>query len=136
VDEELQRALSVGVGTLKAMAGVMEDPPPFGRVMELGESTVTVRFHGWVDQRSTDFLKVRSEAIRLVKAGLDAAGIVMPEPTYRVLTRALPEPKAPAATLPDDVEREAAHIDVAPDHELERQVLDELEESEGENLLP
>ena len=136
VDEELQRALAVGVATLDAMAGVMEEPGPFGRVMELGDSTVTVRFHGWVDQRSTDFLKVRSEAIRLVKAALDAEGIVMPEPTYRVLRRPLPEPKVPAATLPSDVESEAARIDVKPDHDLERQVLDELEESEGENLLP
>lgn len=136
VDEELQRALAVGVGTLDAMAGVMEEPGPFGRVIQLGDSTVTVRFHGWVDQRSTDFLKARSEAIRLVKAALDAEGIVMPEPTYRVLTRPLPEPKAPAATLPSDVESEAARIDVKPDHDLERQVLDELEESEGENLLP
>lgn len=136
VDEELQRALAVGVGTLEAMAGVMNDPPPFGRVMELGDSTVTVRFHGWVDQRSTDFLKVRSEAIRLVKAALDAEGIVMPEPTYRVLTRALPERKVPAVTLPGDVESEAARIDVKPDNELEQQVLDELKDSEGENLLP
>ena len=136
VDEELQRALAVGVGTLKAMAGVMEDPGPFGRVMELGDSTVTVRFHGWVDQSSTDFLKVRSEAIRLVKAALDAEGIVMPEPTYRVLTRALPEGKVPAAARPGEVETEAARIDVKPDHELEKQVLEELRESEDENLLP
>ncbi len=136
VDEELQRALAVGVGTLKAMAGVMEDPGPFGRVMALGESTVAVRFHGWVDQRATDFLKVRSEAIRLVKAALDAEGIVMPEPTYRVLTRALPEKKATVTALPSDVESEAALIDVKPDHELEKQVLDELKESGDENLLP
>ncbi|MEX2471599.1 MAG: mechanosensitive ion channel family protein, partial [Gemmatimonadota bacterium] len=136
VDEELQRALAVGVGTLEAMAGVMTDPPPFGRVMELGDSTVTVRFHGWVDQRFTDFLKVRSEAIRLVKAALDAEGIVMPEPTYRVLTRPLPERNVPAATLPGDVESEAARIDVKPDNELEKQVLDELEASDDENLLP
>lgn len=135
VDEDLQRALSVGVGTLDAMAGVMEDPRPFGRVIELGESTVTVRFHGWVDQRSTDFLKVRSEAIRLVKAALDAEGIVMPEPTYRVLTRALPDKKPPATALPADVETEAAGIDVEPDLEVEQQVLDELEDSEDENLL-
>ena len=135
VDEELQHALAVGVGTLEAMAGVMNDPPPFGRVRELGDSTVTVRFHGWVDQRSTDFLKVRSEAIRLVKAALDAEGIVMPEPTYRVLTRALPERKAPAAASPGDVETEAARIDVEPDLEVEQQVLAELEASDDENLL-
>jgi len=135
VDEELQRALAVGVGTMESMAGVIDDPPPYGRVTDLGESTVTVRFHGWVDQRATDFLKARSEAIRLVKAALDAEGIVMPEPTYRVLTRALPEQKASTPAHPGDVESEAASIDVRPDHEVEQQVLDELKESRDENLL-
>lgn len=138
VDTELHAALTVGVRTMTAMAGVMADPPPFGRVEQLGDSTVTVRFHGWVDQRSADFFKVRSEALRLVKTALDAEGIEMPEPTYRILTRALPEPREPVGAPtagPAEVEREAAHIDVAPDRKLDEQVFEDLQESQDENLL-
>jgi small-conductance mechanosensitive channel len=59
----------LGVALLAGLAvgGVLGDPEPFALVEELGDSTVTVRFFGWVDQRQADVLQVRSDAIRLVK---------------------------------------------------------------------
>lgn len=133
VDEDLQHAASVGVETLERMKGVMEDPPPFVHVVALGESTVTIRYHGWVDQREADFFKVRSEAVRLVKAALDRASIDMPEPTYRVLIGSAPIPRD-GARVPD-VEAEAGRIDVTPDRKLDEQVFEDLERSDDENLL-
>lgn len=138
VGEDLERAIAVGVATLDAMKGVLEDPPPFARVQALGESTVVVRFHGWVDQQQADFLKVQSEAIRLVKAALDEAGIDLPEPIYRVLL--YPQEGAPpvAATVaPAALEAlvQARHIDVAPDRKLEQQVSEDLASSDEDNFL-
>jgi len=83
-DTVLSDALDLGVGVLRAMDGVTDEPPPEGLVWELGDSTTTVRFFGWVDQRKADFLRVRSEAMRLVKSGLEEGGIELPEPQYRV----------------------------------------------------
>ena len=136
VTDDLVAAQRIGVETLEAMNGVMDDPPPFARVHALADSTVTLRFHGWVDQESADFLKVQSEAIRLVKQALDEQGVEMPEPTYRLqLYQAgrVPAPslvpsRAPAA-------EQAAAVDVSRDEEVEEQVEEDLRTSDEPNLL-
>jgi small-conductance mechanosensitive channel len=136
VEEDLAAVQQVGVDTLNAMKGVLEEPPPFGRVQALGDSTVVVRFHGWVDQEAADFFKVQSEALRLVKQALDEADVEMPEPSYRLqLYRAgAAAPHAPKG--PDrPVAEEADRIDVTPDRRLEQQVEEDLRHSDEPNLL-
>lgn len=132
VQEDLQEAIRVGIRTLEAMRGVIDDPPPFARVQQIGDWSVIVRFHGWVDQREADFLKVQSEAIRLVKAALDEAEIELPEPIYRVLTRPL-DAAAKPSKRPAGPLNEA--IDVSPDNKLDEQVREDLQRSQDENLL-
>lgn len=82
--EDLVKAQQVGVAELKTLDGVMATPPPRAYIVSLGDSSVPVRFHGWVDQRSHDFVQAKSEAIRRVKLALEAAGMDLPEPIYRV----------------------------------------------------
>ena len=77
-------AQSLALETLAEVPGVVAAPRPTARVQELGDSSVTLEIAGWVDQDRTDFLAVRSEAIRAVKQAFDGAGIVMPEPIYRL----------------------------------------------------
>jgi small conductance mechanosensitive channel len=84
VGEDLVAAQHIGTEQLSRLAGVAQTPPPRAYIAALGDSNVQVRFLGWVDQRSHDFLMVRSEAIRTVKLALEAAGMDMPEPIYRV----------------------------------------------------
>ena len=83
-EQDLAAAQRLGAETLARMDGVVGDPPPFATVETLGDSTVVLRLAGWVDQRQADFLKVRSEAIRLVKQTFDAADVSMPAPIYSV----------------------------------------------------
>ena len=134
-EEDLQHAMRVGVSRLERMPGVMDDPAPFARVQEIGDSSVTVRFHGWVDQRVADFLKVRSEALRLVKVALDDADIDMPEPIYRVLTASLEEERKAAGARLSEARQKPDNVDVRPDGKLDEQVREELARSEDENLL-
>ena len=84
VGEDLVTAQLIGTAELSHLPGVMQTPPPRAYIAALGDSNVQVRFLGWVDQRSHDFLMVRSEAIRTVKLALEAADMDMPEPIYRV----------------------------------------------------
>jgi small-conductance mechanosensitive channel len=135
-EEDLTEVQQVGVDTLDAMKGVLAEPPPFARVKELGDSTVTVRLHGWVDQEAADFHKVQSEAIRLVKQAFEEAEIEMPEPTYRLQLYqagdAAPHaPKGPNSPVSEQADR----IDVTPDERLERKVEEELRRSDEPNLL-
>ena len=83
VGEDLVTAQHIGTPELSGQPGVMQVPPR-AYIAALGDSNVQVRFLGWVDQRSHDFLMVRSEAIRTVKLALEAADMDMPEPIYRV----------------------------------------------------
>ncbi len=97
VHEDLVRAQAIGVAELAGLPGVIGKPPPRALVLALGDSSVQVRFHAWVDQRSHDFGLVKSEAIRRVKLALESEGIDMPEPSYRVrIDRAEAEPAPPA----------------------------------------
>jgi len=117
VEEDLVAASELGTSILESMRGVIDAPEPFCRIDELGDSSVTLTFYGWVDQRETDFGKVRSEAIRLVKQAFDRQEIEMPEPIHRIRIESMPErapePKAvPSAASEEvgDIERES-HVD-------------------------
>ena len=113
---------------------VLAEPAPMCTVEQLGESNVVLRVFGWVDQKRNEFLKVRSEAIRLVKGAFDRAGIVMPEPIYNVrlgqAQTSAPGAEAPAPTstvrpattakrAPSEPEQA---IDIAPRGELDEQI--------------
>lgn len=83
-ESDLSAAQEVGVAALRAIPGVLDDPEPWSRVVEIGDSSVPICFYGWLDQRRTSFPRARSEAIRLVKESLETAGFELPEPIYRV----------------------------------------------------
>ena len=117
--EDLAAAQRVGLGVLCGMPAVLDDPAPASAVMELGESSVAVRFFGWIDQRSASWLSVRSEALQLVKCALEEAGVDLPEPIYRVHLQdasALPAARrsGPAAARPAAVERDAPRTPAEP----------------------
>jgi small-conductance mechanosensitive channel len=145
-EDDLARARDVAVATLADMEGVLVDPPPQALVLELGDSTVTMRFMGWVDQRQAGFGRVRSEAIRIVKARLEEAGLTMPSPEYLVQlggeaapSTELAEPEPPPHPSPPRPPLAAA-ADVAPadieiDHSVDEQIEAEREASDEEDLL-
>lgn len=141
VGEDIVHARRIGVDTLSAMPGVLPDPPPLALVMELAESSVVIEFSAWFDQREAGFFRLRSEGIRLVKAALDAAGVDLPEPTYRVqltqggtagattmttTTRQGTAPSLEEAAEPEDLSVERA---------VDEQVAQEQSRSAGSNLL-
>jgi small conductance mechanosensitive channel len=117
-------------------------------VDNLGDSTVSLKFMAWMDQTQHDFLKTRSESIRLVKEAFDAAGIEMPEPIYRVhLHEAGALPPGPAAGQtdkpgpPPTKEKPAttgkkAEPDLAADRTIDEQIAEEQRHSDETNLLP
>jgi small conductance mechanosensitive channel len=104
-DADLDKVSRLGREVLTAMPDVLDDPAPTVLVADAGDSSMTMQFNGWMDQRSTGFGKVRSEAIRLVKSAFDQAGIEMPDPGYRVEVHRPARPsdspisEIPAATM-------------------------------------
>lgn len=133
VEEDLLLAQQIGVEEMARIDGVMDAPPPRAFIDSLGDSNVAVRFQGWVDQRSNDFAMVKSEAIRRVKLALEAGGMDMPEPIYRVQLRepaaVLSQPAKPRAAAPTTTADTRAVAD------LEAQIQRDHRDHGGENLL-
>ena len=81
---DLNEARCIALEAVHEVPGVLDSPPASVVVETLGDSNVTLTVMAWIDQRENDVRKVKSEAIRFVKQAFDAAGIVMPEPIYRI----------------------------------------------------
>jgi small conductance mechanosensitive channel len=71
---------------MDGVTAVLEAPAADAWISELGDSAVTLRLGAWIAQNNTSFARTRGEAMRLSLAAFDAAGIEMPEPTYRLIT--------------------------------------------------
>jgi len=139
VNEDLVRAQGLGTAELARVEGVMATPPPRAFITALGDSNVQVRFLGWVDQRAHDFQQVKSEAIRRAKLALEAAGMDMPEPIYRVqLTERVAASSAAAAatrTPPSSAREPPETIDTRTNADLSAQIDQEKRTSDTEDLL-
>lgn len=91
---DLAMARTLAEDTLKGLPFVLDTPAVSVWTTELGGSDIGMTLTGWIDQRETGLLAARSEAVRQVLIAFEAAGIEMPEPTYRVLTTDLGSPEA------------------------------------------
>jgi len=137
-------AMAVGSERLGELPFVLGDPAPGARLEEVGDSSILLRFIGWIDQRETDWFKARSAAIRAVKMTLEARGFGLPEPIYRLrfdsgspleIARSerkspapRPKAKAPQPPAPD-------HQDVSVETDIADKVQEERATSREEDML-
>ncbi len=134
-EDDLVAAQALGLEVLAAMPGVLDAPPPRAVIEELGDSTVNLRFYGWVDQTDADFVKTKSVAIRRTKEAFDEAGVAMPSPTYRlemVGEPAAAEPEAPAAPEARPAPDRAA-LAMADDISVDRTIEDKVDAERAED---
>lgn len=129
--------------TIVSVPGVLEEPAASIVIDELGDSNVSLIIRAWIDQRSHDITKVRSESIRLIKIAFDDAGIVMPEPIYRVLmseakhaTKETTTPTTNASmsriipsSAPNQYEAQDTSTDTSVDATLEAEISSEDEDN-------
>ena len=85
-DADLTRAQGIVLETIQALPFTLANPAPSVWIEKLGDSSVTVRGAGWIAQHETSYLLARSEAARMCLVALTAAGVPMPEPTFRIVT--------------------------------------------------
>ncbi|MBW3551571.1 MAG: mechanosensitive ion channel [Proteobacteria bacterium] len=141
--EDLSAARRLGVDAMCRMTAIAPEPPPNAAVQSVGDSSVQMDFFAWVDQREVDFLKTRSEAIRQVKLAIEAAGMDLPEPIYRVQLSNPPargdaghdEAQAQEKARTRQQSQEGETADVSVDRNLDAQIARERAEQEGTDLL-
>jgi len=140
VELDIVDVRKLAMDTLHSLDSVLDDPAPMIIIEELGDSTVNMRFYAWIDQRESDFLKSKSEAIRVVKDTFDDADIEMPEPIYRVHLKDAGGlfseiPKVESNRKKRSITAKDHHLDTSADKSIDEQVkIAQLTEDEP-NLL-
>jgi len=72
---DLEQARRVGIEAIAQTPGVLAEPKPTALIPQVSGSAVQIDFYGWVDQRESNRQAVRTDALRRVKAALEAAGL-------------------------------------------------------------
>ena len=84
--QSIRESQTLAMAAIAQIDGVLDDPAPAWTVVEFGAAGIQLRFFGWIDQHNSDMAKVRSEAIRQVKAAFTTAGIEAPRTLYHIVT--------------------------------------------------
>jgi small conductance mechanosensitive channel len=84
-DDDIDKAAEIIVEEAKAHAGILDDPGPSVRLVELGDSSVGLQSRIWIDDPSrSDFVKIRGEYVQTVKERFDEEGIDIPYPNRTI----------------------------------------------------
>ncbi|SDI45946.1 mechanosensitive ion channel family protein [Lutimaribacter saemankumensis] len=142
---DLAAALHLAEDTLRGLPFVLGAPAVSVWTEQLNGSDITLRMTAWIDQRETSLVAARGEAIRQILAAFEAAGIEMPEPTYRIVsadappssaTTHEPTPETPGeAPAPVNDPSESPDVQARAEQQLERIVEEEREGAADEDLL-
>lgn len=124
-DADIAVAQDIILGALQELPFLLHSPGPAVWVNELGDSTISITGAGWIEQHETSITMAKGEAIRIAKARLEAAGIALPEPSFRLITDGAPAPRPQAPSAP---------ITVQDFDASEAEVLEAMIEAEREEL--
>jgi small-conductance mechanosensitive channel len=143
-DDDPGEAIKNGIESLRNLAFVLNEPSPGGRLEEVGDSSIILRFVGWINQTETDWFKARTAAIRAVKMQLEKQGFGMPEPIYRVRFDSGSPLQIARMHHGDPINDQAGKVrspslhenaDVSVENDIEEKVKDERENSNAEDML-
>lgn len=141
-DADLAAMRHLAEDVVAGLPFTLQAPAPSVWIDRIGDGAIFLTVTGWVDQRETSLVAAKGEAIRLVKSAIEAAGVEVPDTTYRIdiigggpvpdeaaqPAPAKPSTPAPGAATPEDVS-------TTQDAELERIIAHEREDSQRPDLL-
>lgn len=70
--------------TVAGLPFILTEPAPMSWIERIGDGAIFLTVTGWIDQDATSLVRAKGEALRLVKARIEGAGIEVPDTTYRV----------------------------------------------------
>lgn len=117
--ESLGRVRDLGLQAMANVQGVLADPAPSWSAEGYVLKGLDLRFLGWIDQRSNDITKVRSEALRAVRGAFAEAGVHGPEAVrYRPTQAPAPELAGGDTSVNRDIDAQLAAAQRASDDDL------------------
>ncbi len=87
---DLEATRLLAQNALEALPFVLDEPEELVWIETIAEPGAVLRVTGWIDQTVTGFNSARGDAIRLVKDAIEAAGVAIPDTTYRIRLEGLP----------------------------------------------
>ncbi len=129
--QSIHQAQELAMARICRIDGLLDDPGPSWTVVDFTPAGIGLRFFGWVDHRSADLGKVRSEAIRQVKAAFAAAGIEPPRTIYHLVN--VDTDETPGRQPLEPANGFAADTSVNTD--IDAQLAEAQEAGEYQNLL-
>lgn len=83
--DDIERATEIIVEEAERHEGILKDPGPSVRLIELGDSSVGLQSRIWIgDPSRSEFMRIRGEYVQAVKQGFDEAGIDIPYPNRTI----------------------------------------------------
>ncbi|NLV10301.1 mechanosensitive ion channel [Halomicrobium mukohataei] len=84
-DDDIDRATEIILEEADEHEGILADPEPSVRLIELGDSSVGLQSRIWIANPSrADFVKIRGEYVKAVKQRFDEEGIDIPYPNRTI----------------------------------------------------
>lgn len=131
-DEDIGRALTLANETVRQVEGVLDKPAAVVLVDRLSDHGTVLKVLGWVDQRNSDLSKVRSRALREIRAAFVGEGVSFPVATSEVRLTQQPSPER---EVPPSEEAERPELsDTRPDPTI-RQKAEAIRASSDTDLL-
>ncbi|MFN3432041.1 MAG: mechanosensitive ion channel family protein [Candidatus Sericytochromatia bacterium] len=96
--DDIAEAKQVILEGLEALPGVLDEPAPWLRTVELAPSSVNMEVFYWTQAQQHEVLKVGDAVATTIKYALDAAGIDRPFPVRRVLVEEQAPRPAPGSS--------------------------------------
>ena len=140
-DADLAAVRQLAEAEVAALPFTLAEPAPKVWVDRIGDGAIFLSVTGWIDQRQTDLYLARGEALRAVKSAVEAAGIEVPDTTYRIQMVGGPKPDtfapptAPRRGTSRPGQTPGAEDDIAADTSLDRMVHEERENDGAPDLL-
>ena len=84
-DDDIEKATEIIIEEAEKHDGILSDPAPSVRLIELGDSSVGLQSRIWISNPSrSDFVKTRGEYVTAVKQRFDEEGIDIPYPNRTI----------------------------------------------------
>lgn len=130
-DADLDHVRALTDEVVAGLYFVLKDPAPMSWVDRIGDGAVILMVTGWIDQNATSLALAKGEAIRMVKAAIEGAGIEVPDTTYRIQMVGAAPAMGAAAQPESSVSRDKPAPIAATDVEdTSKAALDRLAEAE------
>ncbi|PIE09572.1 MAG: mechanosensitive ion channel protein MscS [Rhodobacterales bacterium] len=141
-DADLAHVIHLAEDTLHRLPFVLREPAPDVWIDRIGDGAILLQVTAWIDQQETAMTGARGEALRQVKAAIEAEDVEVPDTTYRIqllggAPAPLPAQHGPAEP-PAHAKADPAHpedVSAEADRSLERIVEKERQEEATPDLL-